>query len=73
MEDTKNYVVELSTDEIHSLLECLAELRKYYANNLDNARENPVFVVASKLQHKFAHVVSPETKVPLDKYLDYGK
>lgn len=74
MSETKTYVVELSEDEIHSLLECLAELRKHYVNgNYGKPLENPVFVAASELQHKIAHVLNPDSGVSLDKYLEFGK
>lgn len=75
MEDKENYKVELSSDEIHSLMECLAELRKHYVENGGNRSplDNPVFVAASELQHKIAHVINPDLNLPVDEYLDYGK
>jgi hypothetical protein len=70
--DEQTYTAELSEHEINSLLECLANLRKFYAND-GNALNNPVFVEACKLQHKFALVQRPDSTVTLDEYLDYGK
>jgi hypothetical protein len=74
MSKTKSYVLELSEHEIHSLLECLNNLRKIYANgSYGKPRENPVFVAACELQHKIAHVINPDFDIPLEKYLDLGK
>jgi hypothetical protein len=77
MPENENYTVELSKDEIQSLLECLANLRKYYAESYQSqigkkASDNAVFIAASKLQHKLAHIVSPDVSIPLKDYLDYG-
>lgn len=74
MSKTKTYVVELSEHEIHSLLECLGELRKHYVSDgYGKPLGNPVFVAASELQYKIAHIVNPDSDTSLDDYLDYGK
>ena len=77
MPETNNYVVELSESEIHSLLECLAELRKKYVYDAQRGGQkpldNPVFVAACELQHKIARILIPNSNVSLEEYLNYGK
>jgi hypothetical protein len=79
MQNQNKYTVEFSSDEIHKLIECLANLRKDIVDDYNSSRggrpplEQPVFVAACELHHKLAHVVNPESSVSLDEYLDYGK
>lgn len=76
MTNQKHYSVEFSTEEINSLLECLAELRKSIVNSSygtgRRANESPIFVVASKLQYKLAYDMNPDSNVTLEEYLNYG-
>lgn len=71
MSETNNYKVEFSSSEIHSLVECLAELRKHYAES-GNAKDNSVFIAACELQHKLATTINPSLNIPIERYLEYG-
>ena len=80
MSEDKTYNVDLTTHELHSLLECLTNLRKFIdAEHQQGALarrkepiQDPVFVAACKLQYKLVKVKNPDTEVTLQDYLNYG-
>jgi hypothetical protein len=68
MADQETYTMKLTKEEINSLAECLAEFRKYLAQNED-ALFSPLFVAACELHYKTAVTMNPDTEVTLDDYL----
>lgn len=68
MADQENYTVEFTKDEIWSLNEILAKFRGTYAD-MKNPKEDALFVATGKLHHKIAHVISPDSNVPLEDFM----
>ena len=74
------YNVEFTTEELESLRECLAHLRKridhdYEQDGLRDRREpiqDAIFRSACELQFKIAKVLNPDTTVTLQDFLNYG-
>jgi hypothetical protein len=69
MAEQNIHTVELTIDEIHSLIECLAKLRNGYTHTLSSSHENTLFAAASDLHRKLGKLVQPDTDVTIDDHL----
>lgn len=70
----KTYSVELNENELNSLNECLAVLRKkLVAEHGSAASEHPIFVSTSQLAFKFAKIQFPDSETTLMDYYDLAE
>lgn len=76
-----NYNVELSTEELYSLNEALANLTKFMVADYNGMNPgqlhmepmtDPLFVAVCKIRLKLAKTENPDSRITLADFLNYG-